>query len=252
VRVKRLLGLSWPRYPDKTISFIWENQRPDYQRCRFSISSDFDSYGGRNFRVPLWYTQLQWPGMVRDQPATGSAAWSAFEPLVEIDSLLRPRHATQMRAGFCCFVAANREPHRMLAVERLSRIRPVDLFGPITGEPFQGSKYELLSRYRFNLCFENSIFPGYYTEKLLHAWVGGCIPLYYSDKWFARDFNPLAAINRSDFASLDEFVDFVAMVDASPSRFEELYRQPLLLARPSLDGAISFLKDACSRLLDEG
>jgi hypothetical protein len=249
-RLKSKFGITWPRDPEKTISFIWENQRPDYQRCRFSISSDFDSYGGRNFRVPLWYMQLQWPGLKRDQPAPGSQAWSSFEPLVEIDSLLQPRQATNLRTAFCCFVAANREPHRMFAVERLSTVQQVDLFGPITGKPFQGSKYEILSRYRFNLCFENSTFPGYYTEKLLQSWVGGCVPLYYSDKWFVRDFNPVAAINRCDFGSLDEFVDYVKSVDASPSKLKEIFSQPLLLKRPSIDGAVAFLRDACAVILE--
>jgi hypothetical protein len=248
-RIKKMLGITWPLHPEKTISFIWENQRPDYTKCRFSISSDFDSYGGRNFRVPLWYMQLQWPDLNRDQPAPGSKAWSSFEPLVSIESLLEPRPASAHRPGFCCFVAANREPHRMFAAERLSTIQHVDLFGPIAGKPFQGSKYEILSRYRFNLCFENSTFPGYYTEKLLQSWVGGCVPLYYSDKWFARDFNPRSAINRSDFASLDQFVEYVATVDADPARMEELLQAPLLEQRPSINSALSFLRGACDTIL---
>jgi alpha(1,3/1,4) fucosyltransferase len=248
-RVKKMFGMTWPQHPEKTISFVWENQRPDYQKCGFSISSDFDSYGGRNFRVPLWYMQLQWPGLKRDQPAPGSKAWSSFEPLVDVDSLLQPRPCTAHRSNFCCFVAANREPHRMFAVERLSTIQQVDLFGPISGKPFQGSKYEILSRYRFNLCFENSTFPGYYTEKLLQSWVGGCIPLYYSDKWFLHDFNPRAAINRCNFASLDEFVEHVASVDASPSKLDELLGEPLLLERPSIEPAVAFLRNACTAIL---
>ena len=74
-RLKKMLGVEWPRYPEKTISFIWENQRPDYQKCRFSISSDFDSYGGRNFRAgrrsreslraPSWRTDAQ----ANDEPS---------------------------------------------------------------------------------------------------------------------------------------------------------------------------------------
>jgi alpha(1,3/1,4) fucosyltransferase len=248
-RMRKMLGVTWPRHPEKTISFIWENQRPDYERCRFSISSDFDSYGGRNFRVPLWYMQLQWPGLERDQPASGSQAWSSFEPLVRIESLLASRPISTDRPGFCCFVAANREPHRMFAVERLSTIESVDLFGPIAGKPFQGSKYQILSQYRFNLCFENSTFPGYYTEKLLQSWVGGCVPLYYSDKWFVRDFNPRAAINRNDFASLEQFVEYVAAVNASPSKFDELLSAPLLVERPTIDPAVNFLREACETIL---
>src|SRR3977135_3738999 len=70
-RMRKMLGVTWPRRPKKTISFIWENQRPYYERCRFSISSDFDSYGGRNFPGPLWCNQLQTPGMKRAHPAPG-------------------------------------------------------------------------------------------------------------------------------------------------------------------------------------
>jgi hypothetical protein len=42
----------WPLFPEKTIVIVWENQRPNYRKYRFSLSSDFDSYGGRNCRVP--------------------------------------------------------------------------------------------------------------------------------------------------------------------------------------------------------
>jgi hypothetical protein len=38
-------------------------------------------------------------------------------------------------------------------------------------------------------------------------------------------------------------------VDASPSKYEEIFRQPLLLERPSLDPAVAFLRNACQELL---
>lgn len=242
----------WPRYPEKSIAVIWENQRPNYQNYRFSLSSDFDSYGGRNHRLPYWYGQLQWPGMLPDAPhPPGRRAMHSFEPLVEIDSLLMPRPTSGApdKKKFCCMIAANREPHRMLCVEMLSKIEKVDLFGPITGEPFQASKYELLSKYRFNLCFENSIFPGYYTEKMLQAWVGGCIPLYYSDGWYEQDFNPMAAVNRINYSTLDEFVATVAAVNASGSAMAEIFEEPLLLNRPTLDPAIEFLRRAWAEIM---
>jgi hypothetical protein len=105
----------WPLYPEKTISLIWENQRPNYQKCRYSLSSDFDSYGGKNHRLPVWYAQLQWPGLVVDAPAPGRRNAHNFEPLIEIDSLLRPRPSPGApdREGFCCMIAANPEPHRI-------------------------------------------------------------------------------------------------------------------------------------------
>jgi hypothetical protein len=75
------------------------------------------------------------------------------------------------------------------------------------------------------------------------------VPLYYSDKWFVRDFNPLAAINRNDFASLEKFVEYVASVNASPSKFDELLSAPLLVERPTIDPAVNFLREACETIL---
>jgi hypothetical protein len=39
-------------------------------------------------------------------------------------------------------------------------------------------KLEILSRYRFSLCFENSRFEGYVSEKLFDCFFSGTIPIY--------------------------------------------------------------------------
>ncbi len=241
------------QFPLKSIAVIWENVRPNYHFYRYSISSDVDSYGGRNCRVPWWYAHLQWPGYCA-QSRVPNPENHGYEPPVEIDSLLRPSLALAEppRQRFCCFVAGNPEPYRMWSAERLSAIDKVDLFGNVAGRPLQTSKYEILPRYRFNLCFENSIFPGYYTEKPLQAWAAGCIPLYFSDPWYTMDFNPRAMINRIDFASLDEFAAHVAAVNASPQRQAAILEQPLLPQCPSLEPAVAFLRRAVADILQSG
>ena len=40
------------------------------------------------------------------------------------------------------------------------------------------SKYEVLSQYRFSLCFENMVMKGYVTEKMFDCIYAGTIPLY--------------------------------------------------------------------------
>jgi len=247
--VSSVFGTDRPRHPERNICFIWENMRPDYNLMAYSISSDFDSYGGKNFRVPGWYGNLQWPGFVTNTtvPLQNN---HGFEPLVDIDSLLRPRSPRTLSEPdlFCCLVAGNPERHRMLAAKCLMAVGQVDLFGNI-GKPLRMSKFNILPRYRFNFCFENSIFPGYYTEKVLQAWAGGCMPLYYSDGWYGADFNPKAVVNRIDFRSLGEFADRVAEVNASPSAYNGLFEQPLLTKRPTLEPAVEFLRKAGERIM---
>jgi hypothetical protein len=44
------------------------------------------------------------------------------------------------------------------------------------------SKYEVLSQYRFSLCFENMAMTGYVTEKIFDCLYAGCVPLYLGAK----------------------------------------------------------------------
>lgn len=155
------------RFPERAIAVIWENYRPGYTAYAYSFSSDFDTHGGRNCRLPFWFNQLKWPNLV-SQASHASTDHPASEELVEIDTLMKPRPnatAARDRELFCCFVASHSERHRLFAVEYLKTVGAVDVYGRVSGKPLLESKYSVLPKYRFNLCFENSLFPGYYTRE---------------------------------------------------------------------------------------
>jgi alpha(1,3/1,4) fucosyltransferase len=234
-------------FPGKTIAIIWENIRPNYDYYRFSISFDFDDYGGRNCRLPNWYEEIKWSDAF--EGPKGPIGGHGHEERIDIERLMVPRKSEgRRRPKFCCLVTSYRDPHRALAVEALSKIETVDVFGGITGAPLCQSKYEFLREYRFNLCFENSIFPGYYTEKAFQAWVAGCVPLYFSDPFFSADFNPDALVNRINSKTLEVFVETVRAIDACDERLEKFRCEPLLRRRPSLEPAVAFLRRAASEI----
>lgn len=58
------------------------------------------------------------------------------------------------------------------------------------------SKYETLSRYKFTICYENMIMPGYMTEKIFDCFVAGSIPVY------------LGAPDVTNYVPKDCFIDF--------------------------------------------
>ncbi|KAJ1639611.1 hypothetical protein T492DRAFT_856549 [Pavlovales sp. CCMP2436] len=74
-------------------------------------------------------------------------------------------------------------------------------------------KLELLSRFRFCLVAENSIAPWYVTEKLLHAFAAGCVPLYYGTK-DVRAFlpTPSAAVLVLEHRSVESLVGALATI----------------------------------------
>lgn len=70
-------------------------------------------------------------------------------------------------------------------------------------------KRNFLSDYFFNICPENSWTPGYTTEKLYHAMISGCIPIYWGcdrldDGFYNRE--KVFLINK-DLSNVDSIVD---------------------------------------------
>jgi alpha(1,3/1,4) fucosyltransferase len=246
-----VFGKRVPSNPGKSVGIIFENIRPNFDHYDFAITSDFDDYGGRNARCPFWFTQLQWPEF-RDPLADGvpDNEWNhGFEPLLNIDHLIESRNPIDFldREKFCCFVAGNTERHRLHAAVMLSTIGAVEIFGNVAFRPLKPSKLEVLSAYRYNICFENSLFPGYYTEKLLHAWAAGCVPIYFSDHLCREDFNPRAFVNRGNFPALRNVVSEVQSLEDSRESRAQMLSEPLLIKRPRLDPVIDFLRSVHDR-----
>jgi len=58
------------------------------------------------------------------------------------------------------------------------------------------SALDVFSNYKFAVVFENSFLRGYFTEKLINAYVAGAIPVYYSESFedLSQIVNPKAFI----------------------------------------------------------
>lgn len=57
-------------------------------------------------------------------------------------------------------------------------------------------KRKVMSEFKFAICFENCIFPGYVTEKIFDCFLAGCIPVYFG------------APDITDFIPKESFIDF--------------------------------------------
>ena len=81
--------------------------------------------------------------------------------------------------------------------------------------------------YRFNLCPENSSYPGYVTEKLFHAFYSGAIPIYWGDPSANAAFNSKAMVNWHDYLNDDDLVRRVMELDNDPEKYREVCSQPI-------------------------
>lgn len=62
------------------------------------------------------------------------------------------------------------------------------------GSPGWTSAHKLYVDYKFALVMENTKTPGYITEKILNAFIGGCVPVYCGTEDVFKIFNKDAFI----------------------------------------------------------
>ena len=228
--------------PKKTIMYIGENVRPSYLGYDYSLSFDHDTYGGRNFRLPLWWSRLAWDGF-EQKPRKPNAHNHGYEQLIDIKSLTQPRKLDMsIKDKFCAMVAGNPEGLRVNLFNSVSQYKQVDGYGLMFGNSLRKSKFAVLPEYKFCLCPENSVYDGYVTEKLIDAYAGLTVPIYSGDLSVDRDFNHSAFLNYQFELSTYELKRKIISLDENLELYKEMYEQPLLVEEPYLDDAIEFIR----------
>ena len=214
---------------------IWytpENRRPPASGWDGYLSFDSDTWP-RNAHLPFWQLNSDLFG--------GRGVGLLGEPL-SIDRLVEARDsATSRRRGFCCAIIRNPDPVRIAAIEKLSRLGPVDVFGPYARRPVP-SKAEVMRQYRFALVFENDLYPGYVTEKVFDAWHCAAIPLYWGIDAHGY-LNSQAMLNMADMSGPDELVGHVALLESDLELLDHVASKPILSARPSTDAVLHFVRE---------
>jgi hypothetical protein len=195
------------------IFYTGENQRPSDYRCDFAISFDHPT-SSQMFRLPLYliyeYDHSIWRNRAH-------------------------RHESDFETkGFCSFVVKNPGcKYRNDYFNILSHIGQVDAAGPLFNNQNGWrpenvvEKVKFMGRYKFNLCFENSSYPGYCTEKLFEALCATTVPIYWGSSTAALDFNPKAFLNRCEYSSDQAFIDAIIRLHTNKDRYNEMYLQPM-------------------------
>jgi hypothetical protein len=205
---------------------IWytaENVRPPATGWDITLSFDPTGWTPNNIYLPYWQliTNLY-----------GGKSEGFLGRTITIEELISPREG---RAGdrpkFCCAFIRNPDPVRMRAIAALRQIGEVDVYG-IAGAHSVEDKMSIAANYRFVLCFENDLYPGYVTEKVFDAWATGAIPLWWG-LTSTQYLNPLAYLNLNDFAKISDFAENIKELESDRSRISQMGSQPLLLIRPN-------------------
>ena len=181
-------------------------------------------------RLPNWMLELNWfnqlgADIVNPDPL----------PL----QLLKPS-TTGSRRKFCAFVSTNSNSiERNTLFHTVSRYKTVDSAGALFstmdkipcgagGSKGQAAKIEFYKQYKFVLACENSKAPGYVTEKILHAKMAGCVPIYWGDPLVGLEFNSKAYINVADFKTAEALLRHIKNLDEDDAAWSLVAREPIL------------------------
>jgi hypothetical protein len=219
--------------------FTGENQRPPSEGWDATLSFDIDPLSGSNAYLPLWWHSV---GLL------GTSESLFIKPAPSIHELVLPRSGAPMPAGFAVALINNPHPMRFHAINLLKRIGQVDVFGRAVGRTLP-NKATLKGRYKFVVCFENDLYPGYVTEKALEAYAMGSVPL-----WWGSDpegyLNRGAIVNAAEYASLQDFALEVERISLSEPVWQTYYAQPLITRSPDLNPAVRLLRTCLTRDVD--
>jgi alpha(1,3/1,4) fucosyltransferase len=188
----------------------------------------------RQMRLPLWPLFLDWFGKLETFPTRASRNPNCLPVVGAFKS-----EVVNGRKDFCAFVVSNpTNIDRNMAFHALNKWRPVhsagaflnNIGGPIPcsyggGGGGDQAKVAYLRDHEYCLCYENSVAPGYVTEKLLHAKLAGCIPLYRGPVEAAQDFDPEGFVQIQDG---EDIVEVVKALELDPEKKRRIRATPAL------------------------
>ena len=220
------------------IWFTGENIRPplDLPFDGF-LSFDRDKFDGRNAYFPLIYLSLD-PYEKNSHVRLGTS--------YETNDLTKSRKDPKAKKANSICVIAGPHPMRTAAINSLSKYFTVDLYGGISNLKVD-KKYEIGRNYEYMLCFENDLFPGYVTEKLVEAYVCDTVPLYWGDTTGNTYLNNRAFSNLIDFESVANWAKQLSSITSAD--YKKMYSEPLLNHVPPVRETLEiFFNEICEQL----
>jgi Glycosyltransferase family 10 (fucosyltransferase) C-term/Alpha-(1,3)-fucosyltransferase FucT N-terminal domain len=225
-------------YQNKRAKYLFhtgENVRFNEVKADFAISFDLSVEDKNHLRWPLWMDSIRW----REYGLDYRPENIRFGRAIEIEQLMAPLGQDTLERQFkaAIFTRHLKEPRDSL-IKALRSIMQVDGFGRAFDNSIKSHdasgfcKYDILKDYIFNLCPENSLYPGYYTEKIVEAYAAGCIPITWADPNVKVDFKEGSFINCHPFAAGGYDKGLGSAV--TKAKLERLVETPLLSDRPSL------------------
>ena len=113
---------------------------------------------------------------------------------------------------------------------------------------FNNDKIEYLKQFKFNICTENSIEDGYITEKIIHSFYAGCIPIWNGDKNLEGDIiNKNAVLYFDKESDNKDLIKYIELLNKDDEVYSKFIKQPRFV----VDNATDFIYNKIKKLYEK-
>jgi len=146
----------------------------------------------------------------------------------------------QNKLHFCNFMVSNGGcVERNNFFHELSKYKQVDSCGPylknwtseVVPQRDSYAYFEFLTKWKFMICFENKKQTYYCTEKLINAYLGDCIPIYWGCPQTKEIFNEKAILflEENTPECVEKLIKKIIELDNDDELYNEMFNQPLFV-----------------------
>jgi len=161
---------------------------------------------------------------------------------------------------FANFIYSHHSAHgeREKMLEVMSAYKRVECIGSFrnnmedgrTVKRFDG-KIEFLRQCKFTIAGESIGLPGFNTEKIVNAFEGNTVPLYFGDPEICEEFNSKAFINVSDYESIEKAVEKVVEIDNDDEAYIAMLMEPKYISDTYVDDMYNGMKEFLFNIFDQ-
>lgn len=210
-------GCEHLKYNCEKVFLTHEAAYPDFRWCDYAITFATDIASPRHLQLPNFAVTIGYRTLERLKT----------HHLDVTDGMLKSK------TRFCAYLASNgKAKARESIVDELSKYKTVDSGGRHRNNIGRtlppAENIDFLGSAKFVVSGENSIAPGYVTEKIAFALLSHSIPIYWGDDSVTQYFNPKRFINARDFDSLDSLRKHVEKIDNSDDLYMQILSEPCL------------------------
>lgn len=211
-----------------------------------ALGNDNDDDDSKERTLPVYFGAIFWYTTTLPPPPQRAM----FPP--------DPRLFSADRLDAVAFIASNCLPLRREAASQISALVPVhhgkcgffarnhttlQRIPQLTGRSSYMENYMIYSHYKYCLVMENTKLSGYITEKIILAYMGGCIPIYWGTNEVFDIFHKDSFVYY-DIENPTDALKELSMLQSNKTLLEWKQRAPVLAnGNQTIDKYFSFSND---------